>query len=114
MTFFLETLDSHGCIPIAFKTAAPYEMSAVGATTVIQDIGEDIMAKTKSMLEKSLSRDSIKEAKEIAIENSTHPFVNGQINWMVILQKSSVALSTKFLLHEVSVRSLKVWVMNHL
>jgi hypothetical protein len=68
--FFLETLDSHGCIPIAFKTAAPSEMSDVGATALIQDVGEDITAKTKSMLEKSLSRDSIKEVKEIAIENS--------------------------------------------
>lgn len=69
--FFLETLDAHGCIPIAFTTATPYEMSEVGTTTVIQDVGEDITAKTKSMLEKSLSRISIKEAKEITIENSS-------------------------------------------
>jgi hypothetical protein len=68
--FFLKTLNNYGCIPIAFKTAAPYEMLDSGATTVIQDIGENITAKTKSMLEKSLSRDSIKEAKEITNENS--------------------------------------------
>jgi hypothetical protein len=33
--FFLETLDSYGCIPIVFKTAALYEMSDVGETTII-------------------------------------------------------------------------------
>jgi len=68
--FFLETLDSHGCIPIAFTSAAPYELSNVGQTSSIGDMGAEITAETESLLEKCLSQDSIKQAAEITHEGS--------------------------------------------
>lgn len=68
--FFLETLDSHGCIPIAFTAATPYEMSIVGQTSLIEDIMAEITAETESSLEKFLCRDSIQQAAEITHEGS--------------------------------------------
>lgn len=44
--FFLNTLDSYGCIPIAFSAAAPYEMSNVGQTILIEEIRAEITAET--------------------------------------------------------------------
>lgn len=63
--FFLNTLDSHGCIPIAFSINAPWEFSAVGQTNLIEDIRTEITAETESLLEKCLSREAIKRAEEI-------------------------------------------------
>jgi hypothetical protein len=68
--FFLETLDSYGCIPIAFRAAAPYQLSMVGQIYLIHDIEAEITAKTESLLRKFLSWDSIKQATEITHEAS--------------------------------------------
>jgi hypothetical protein len=82
MKQFLETLDARECISIAFKTAAPYEMSNVGVTAVIHDIGEDITQKRNSCWRnESLSLDSIKEAKEMTIESSNTSIGQWRDKW---------------------------------
>lgn len=69
--FFLETLESHECIPIALKLTAPFEMSYIGNTSLIEEIRVKITAETKNLLEKFLNPDSTKQAAEITHEGSS-------------------------------------------
>jgi hypothetical protein len=59
--FFLDTLDSHGCIPIAFSNGAPYELHDVGQTDTIENIKADITVRTKSLLLEQLAREAFEQ-----------------------------------------------------
>ncbi len=54
--FFLDTLDSHGCIPIAFSNEAPYELRYVGQTDTIEKIKADITTRIESLLVEHLAQ----------------------------------------------------------
>ncbi|MCJ1438071.1 hypothetical protein MMC27_007458 [Xylographa pallens] len=69
--FFLDTLDSHGCIPIAFGTEAPYELHYVGQTDTIEEIKIDITARTESLLVKHLDQEAFRQLPAIAPNESS-------------------------------------------
>ncbi|KAK0701129.1 hypothetical protein B0T21DRAFT_379239 [Apiosordaria backusii] len=56
--FFLNTLDSHGCVAIAFSCEAPIELYLVGKTEAIEDIESDITAQMASLLVEHLPREA--------------------------------------------------------
>ncbi|KAH3958541.1 hypothetical protein HBH98_078060 [Parastagonospora nodorum] len=53
--FFRDTLDTHGCIGIAFDYEAPCELDDVGRTDIIEEIKADIIARTGSLLVEHLA-----------------------------------------------------------
>jgi hypothetical protein len=59
--FFCDTLDSHGCIPIAFGYKAPYELHYVGQTDMIEEIKADITARTDSLLVEHLAPEAFRQ-----------------------------------------------------
>lgn len=68
--FFLDTLDSHRCIPIAFDIEAPDEFRCVGRTDAIEDIMADITARTESLLARYLTQESLNRLPAITPEKS--------------------------------------------
>lgn len=78
---FLETLESHGCIPIAFRAAAPFEMSYVGKTSLIEDISMEITARTECLLKIFLNRKSFKQVAQIAHESSSAAILQWKERW---------------------------------
>ena len=66
--FFLETLDSHGCIPIAFGSEAPYELHHVGQINTIEEIQADITARTEYLLVEHLAQEAFRQLPAIALD----------------------------------------------
>ncbi|KAK3369391.1 hypothetical protein B0T24DRAFT_596139 [Lasiosphaeria ovina] len=58
---FLDTIDSHGCIPIAFSIEAPYQLSYVGHTDAFESIKADITARTESLLTEHLAQEAFRQ-----------------------------------------------------
>ncbi|TGJ78941.1 hypothetical protein E0Z10_g9817 [Xylaria hypoxylon] len=56
--FFLDTLDSHGCIPIAFDSEAPDELYSVGQTDTMEMMKTDITTHTESLLREHLAQEA--------------------------------------------------------
>jgi hypothetical protein len=69
--FFLDTLDSHGCIPIAFGSEAPYELHHVGQTNMIEEIKADITARMESLLVEHLAQEAFRQLPAIAPNESS-------------------------------------------
>ena len=69
--FFLDTLDSHGCVPIAFGSEAPYELHYVGQTDTIEEIKADITARTESLLVEHLAQEAFTQLPAIAPNESS-------------------------------------------
>ncbi|RYP14654.1 hypothetical protein DL765_006220 [Monosporascus sp. GIB2] len=72
--FFLDTLNSHGCIPIAFGSAAPSELHYVGWTDTIEEIKADIAARTESLLLKHLTWEAFEQLPAIT-PNQSRAFI---------------------------------------
>ena len=79
--FFLETLGSHECIPIAFTASAPFELSYVGQTSHIEDIKVEITAETESLLEKLLNPESTQQVAELTHEGSRTAILKWTERW---------------------------------
>lgn len=69
--FFLDTLDAHGCIPIAFGSEAPYELHDVGQTNTIEEIKADSTARIESLLEEQLAQEAFRQLPAIAPNESS-------------------------------------------
>jgi hypothetical protein len=69
--FFLETLDAHGCIQIAFGSEAPYELHHVGQTNTIEEIKADITARIESLLVEHLAQEAFSQLPAIAPNESS-------------------------------------------
>lgn len=69
--FFLDTLDSHGCIPIAFGSEAPYELHYVGQTDTMREIQADITTRTESLLAEHLDQEAFRQLPAIASNESS-------------------------------------------
>lgn len=69
--FFLDTLASHGCIPIAFSLEAPYELLYVGQTDTIERIKADIAARTESLLVERLASEAFGQLPALASDQTS-------------------------------------------
>ena len=64
--FFLSTLDSHGCIPIAFELSAFYWFDHVGLINAIEEIEAEITADMGRLLAENLDQEAIKQLSTIS------------------------------------------------
>ena len=69
--FFLDTLDSHGCIPIAFGSEAPCELRYVGQTNTIKKIQADITTRTEYLLVEHLAQEAFRQLPAITPDESS-------------------------------------------
>ena len=69
--FFLRTLDSHGCIPIAFGSEAPCQLHYVGQTNTIKKIQADITTRTEYLLIEYLAQEAFRQLPAITPDESS-------------------------------------------
>ena len=76
--FFLETLDSAGCLPIAFDLAAPYQLQLGGQIGLIEDFKSEATHAIGTLLSNCLSLQATIEAAELPDvpgENRDHQLI---------------------------------------
>jgi hypothetical protein len=69
--FFLDTLDSHGCVPIVFRLNAPNELHYVGQTDTIEKIMADITIRTESLIMEHLAQEAFAQLPAAALDASS-------------------------------------------
>ncbi|KAM3071281.1 hypothetical protein ACMFMG_008871 [Clarireedia jacksonii] len=72
---FLDTLDSYGCIPIAFSSEAPYALQYVGQTDMISEIKAEITARIESLLVEYLPQEAFRQLPAIT-PNEFNAFIH--------------------------------------
>ncbi|KAK4902486.1 hypothetical protein LTR49_027008 [Elasticomyces elasticus] len=79
--FFLETLDSHGCVSSAFQMEAPDELRQAGETKMLLSIQANIGATIGVLLEENLDRKAFECLAFDAAEDSSEFFHTWSRRW---------------------------------
>lgn len=63
--FFVNTLDAHGCLPIAFKTTASCYFPSLEEPEIIAVMKEDVIHNTSEVLSNGLSQEAFEQIAEV-------------------------------------------------